>query len=254
MKRNLVCGYIYRITNLVNGKIYIGRTGTSVKTRFNAHKRRARFGDSTFLYQAIRKYGEDNFIVEELCSCFNQDAIVEAEIELIKTYNSNNRVIGYNMSEGGDGGEFGRILSDETKNKIRKSSFKTSKARAVKMVQSKIERGTTGKGIAKHSEDHKKKISKIMTGRTISNSTKKKMSIVRKGKKCDFLEWSDERKEIFSKKQREKPNGAKLDIDTVKEIKKLISQGIGVTEIGRRFNISHSTVSMIKSGKIWVDV
>lgn len=249
-----IFGYIYKITNLINGKIYVGRTGSSVLSRFGAHKRRARFGDSTHLYRAIRKYGEENFTVEEICVCFDAEATVLAEMELIAAYQANNREIGYNMSDGGDGGEFGRVLTDETKEKIRQASLKVGKERAVKMVQSKIERGTTGKGVAKHSEEHKNKISELMSGREISDETKVKMSKVRKGKKCDFLEWSDERKEEFSKRQRKNPNGAKLDEEKVKEIKILIAEGKGVTAIGRMFGVSHGTISLIKSGKIWQDV
>ena len=84
MNKNEIFGYIYKITNLVNDKIYIGRTGNSVKTRLNAHIRRARFGDSTFLYRAIRKYGEKKFIIEEICYCYDAEATVQAEMELIK--------------------------------------------------------------------------------------------------------------------------------------------------------------------------
>ena len=254
LKKEEIFGYIYKISNLINGKIYVGRTGDNVKSRFGAHKRRARFGETTFLYNAIRKYGEENFKVEEICVCFSAESTVEAEMELIKVYNLNDREIGYNMSEGGDGGEYGRVLSDETKNKIRKASLRVGKERAKLMVKTKIKRGTTGKGVKKHTEAYKKKMSKLMSDRKVSKETKLKMSKARKGLKCDFLKWTDERKEKFSKRQKKSPNGAKLNIEQVIEIKKLIREGHGVTAIGRMFGVSHGTISLIKSNKIWTDV
>lgn len=254
MDKKSVFGYIYIITNKVNGKIYVGRTGKGVRHRFNAHLRRARAGETTFLYNAIRKYGEDQFESKAICYCFDAESTVEAEMYLIKAYKANNRKIGYNMSEGGDGGEYGRVLSEETIDKMRLSALKVSKERSVKMVETKKKNGTLGKGKKKHTEEHKRKMSELMTNREVSDETRGKMSKARKGKKCDFLEWTDERKEEFSKKQRANPNGAKLQIEDVREIKKLIKTGMGVTAIGRQFRVSHGTISLIKSGKIWPDV
>ena len=51
---------IYKIQNLINGKIYIGQS-VHIKARFNAHKSEARNGNTRPLYNAIRKYGVENF-------------------------------------------------------------------------------------------------------------------------------------------------------------------------------------------------
>lgn len=48
---------IYKITNNINGKIYIGQTKTSIERRFISHKSAARRGINYILYKAIRKYG-----------------------------------------------------------------------------------------------------------------------------------------------------------------------------------------------------
>ena len=57
-------GYIYKITNLLNGKIYIGQTRQSIQTRWEQHC----FSPYVcHFHQAIQKYGRNNFQVEEIC-------------------------------------------------------------------------------------------------------------------------------------------------------------------------------------------
>lgn len=95
-------GYIYKITNLINGKQYIGKTTLSVTKRFQEHcyeysKQRV---EKRPLYAAMLKYGIDNFVVEELLEC-PQEELSSYEtlfIEKFDTYNN-----GYNATKGGDG-------------------------------------------------------------------------------------------------------------------------------------------------------
>ena len=94
-------GYIYLITNLINGKQYVGQTVTTVDRRWNIHLKSAECGMSTVLARAIRKYGADNFKVEELLQCM-EPTLNTAECRFIKdlyTLTPN----GYNMTEGGSG-------------------------------------------------------------------------------------------------------------------------------------------------------
>lgn len=91
---------IYKITNLVNGKMYIGQS-VDPERRFNSHKSRARnssFSSSQVLYHAINKYGEDNFNMEiiEWAENYNQ-----REKQLIKRYNTLSPY-GYNIAKGGE--------------------------------------------------------------------------------------------------------------------------------------------------------
>ena len=59
---------IYKITNSINSKVYIGQTAYSLKKRFSEHINRAKSEPSITrpLYNAIRKYGAENFIIEEI--------------------------------------------------------------------------------------------------------------------------------------------------------------------------------------------
>ena len=60
-------GFIYKITNLINGKIYIGQTITSISQRMNRHYTNAKTNNhATGIDGAIKKYGRENFKVEEI--------------------------------------------------------------------------------------------------------------------------------------------------------------------------------------------
>ena len=95
-------GYIYCITNLINGKQYIGKTTYSVTKRFQEHCRDSKKErcNKRPLYDAMNKYGIENFIVEELCECDNEE-LSSYEIQYIKKYNTYSK--GYNATKGGDG-------------------------------------------------------------------------------------------------------------------------------------------------------
>ena len=88
---------IYKIQNLINGKIYIGQS-IHIKARFNAHKSEARNGNTRPLYNAIRKYGVENFSFEIIEEC-SKEKLNEREIYWIKKYDSFHN--GYNLTPGG---------------------------------------------------------------------------------------------------------------------------------------------------------
>ena len=83
---------IYKITNKINNKCYIGQS-INIKRRFNGHKS----GDhNEYLENAIKKYGIDNFNFEILEEC-KKNELNEKEIFYIKLYKSVNRRYGYNI-------------------------------------------------------------------------------------------------------------------------------------------------------------
>lgn len=92
--------YLYRITNKINGKIYIGQTVQPDK-RWWQHRHDAA-NPTQAIHHAINKYGADSFEFDVIASCKNQDDANLVEEELIKQYNSlvrNGK--GYNISLGG---------------------------------------------------------------------------------------------------------------------------------------------------------
>lgn len=90
-------GYIYKITNKINNKMYIGQTITTIKERMYKHYSNAKKA-TTGIDFAIGKYGKENFIVEEICSCPNEDLddLEQFYIAKFDTYNT-----GYNLTIGG---------------------------------------------------------------------------------------------------------------------------------------------------------
>lgn len=94
-------GYIYKITNNINGKCYIGKTERTINVRWSEHIRLSRLKLDLPLYRAFLKYGVENFSIEEVEQC-NNTVIDEREIYWIDYFNSYKN--GYNCTAGGEGG------------------------------------------------------------------------------------------------------------------------------------------------------
>lgn len=106
--------YIYKITNKLNGKAYIGKTLNNVETRWQEHIRESN-KERSFerpLYRAIRKYGVKNFTLEILEEV-SEDVVNEKEVFWINYYDTYQK--GYNATKGGDGKsflDFEKIIND----------------------------------------------------------------------------------------------------------------------------------------------
>ena len=105
-------GYIYITTNLVNGKKYIGQHEAS---HFEGNKY---LGSGINLTKAIKKYGESNFKVELLEKCNSKQELDKAEISYIKKFNAADSDDFYNITYGGQGGDF---FTEGMKDKLRKA-------------------------------------------------------------------------------------------------------------------------------------
>jgi group I intron endonuclease len=113
---------IYKITNIINNKVYVGITNQGYKTRWYKHCSDA-IRDCGFpLHLAMQKHGIANFKIEVIDIANTIQELKDKEKYWISHYNSNNREIGYNLTEGGDG-TFGRKHSEETKEKIRQKVY-----------------------------------------------------------------------------------------------------------------------------------
>lgn len=99
---------IYRITNIVNGKQYIGMSSRALEQRWKSHCSSARNGSTFRFHSAIRKYGEECFIKEILYENLSIEDCRTIEEQTITEYNT--IVHGYNAKPGGCGGW---IVSDE---------------------------------------------------------------------------------------------------------------------------------------------
>jgi group I intron endonuclease len=140
---------IYKCTNKINGKIYIGFTCKPLAKRIIEHKSSAKKGSEYLLHKAIRKYGIDYFKWECLYESFDRDFILfTMENHFIIENNSYFETgYGYNMTFGGQGGMLGKKHAEETKDKLK---------------------------IARN-----KRIDKPMLGKIHSDESKQKMSLAR---------------------------------------------------------------------------
>lgn len=98
---------IYRTTNLLDGKIYIGKDKNNIPSYI---------GSGIRLLNAIKKYGKDNFKKEILEVCSDEESLNEREIYWIEYYRSYDKSIGYNLTKGGEGGNT-RIFYNKDKMK-----------------------------------------------------------------------------------------------------------------------------------------
>lgn len=106
-------GYIYKITNKINNKVYIGKTEEDPAIRWQQHIYNMSLGIKYHLYNAMRKYGLENFTFEILESNLSGDLLSNKEIEYIKIYDSLKN--GYNMTIGGEG--VTKYIHEDIKNK-----------------------------------------------------------------------------------------------------------------------------------------
>jgi hypothetical protein len=121
-------GVIYLITNKINGKKYVGQTKRSVNRRWCAHKN----NKSGLLSKAFKKYGLNNFIFEEIISCFDMDSLNFYEKYFIE-YHKAIRPNGYNLTTGGNNYTFEESVKQKMRDrKINKES--TNHIVAVKAI------------------------------------------------------------------------------------------------------------------------
>lgn len=101
-------GYIYKTTNLINNKVYIGKHEVSeYDTSY--------FGSGKTLLKAIKKYGKENFKNEVLYEAETIEELNKKEIEFISQYKDKLGKNCYNIANGGDGGDTTRHMEEKQK-------------------------------------------------------------------------------------------------------------------------------------------
>ena len=185
---------VYKYTNTVNGKVYIGQTKKSLK------KRAERYGKNYFgcryFYNAILKYGWSNFIPEILADNLSKEEADALEIYYINKYDSTNRDIGYNILSGGSNSS----IPDESRKII------SEKAR--ERYKDKTKNPMYGKQHAQDSLDKmsSKKIGNLnpMYGKHLSEEAKRKQreTYEKNGSTHSHI-WTEEQRKRKSVQQKE---------------------------------------------------
>lgn len=190
---NTFCVYMH--TNKINGKKYIGQTCKNPEYRWNKGKG---YTESTYFYNAIQKYGWDNFKHEILYENLTLEEANNIEESLINKFNTTNPKNGYNLKSGGEN----NFLTQRVKDKISKANKGRKLTDEHKRKISETNKGRKRKDITgennpmfgkHHTEEVKQKISKANKGRFIGENhylygkhlpedTKQKIGIANKGK------------------------------------------------------------------------
>jgi group I intron endonuclease len=110
-------GYVYKTTNLINNKIYIGQ---KVSSKFLL----SYYGSGVILKRALKKYGKDNFLIEMLCECDSQNDLDSKEILFIDKYKNEHNEQCYNIASGSKFG--GNQMKYATNEKIQEKNQKIS--------------------------------------------------------------------------------------------------------------------------------
>jgi group I intron endonuclease len=225
---------VYLITNQVNGKKYIGKTGKSLVDRLKQHKKRAKNDNlkSYLLHRSMKKHGIDNFQIELIEAFNNQDEAYQAEAKNITEYNTFHGD-GYNLTSGGTGMGCGENHPD--------SSLSNEDVSHIKWIIDNVD--TTDKQIADYYHVGISAIEHIRRNSTWTDIKKQKP---------DFdIPDSLERKRLIG----ENGNNTKITNKQAGEIKWLVENtNMTYGQISSHYPVSKNIPKDIKHGKSWVHV
>ncbi len=150
VKLVFIMGTIYKITNLLNNKIYVGQTIQKVKRRWKSHCCVNKANAKMPIVRAIKKYGKVNFLFEVLELNVPQNDLSSKEAYYVKLFNSNHSEFGYNVGDIVDG----RIVATEACRKIMSDTMKrtheTLKMKAITKANGLKRRGKKIGGTSRH--------------------------------------------------------------------------------------------------------
>ena len=187
---------LYKITNKVNEKLYIGITKLSLDQRWSKHVKDSE-NPQYPLHRAIKKYGAENFTIETLIESDDRSFISSIEEPTIQALNS--RTHGYNVATGGYGGDLGPEanekrrqtklnFSQEKKERIAEAArrcrlgmtleeiYGEEKGKLIRQKMSALQKERGGYGPKSHSLNTKIKMSQKGLGKLRNDDTRQKMT------------------------------------------------------------------------------
>lgn len=251
---------IYQLKNLRTGKLYIGKS-SDYKKRWKRHQANANKGINRYLYDSMRYHGFDAWelsLLEEVDEVSSNERERFWISELDTLYPN-----GYNMTEGGDGGNTLSEWSEEERMRLWASQAEKRKGRKVSEETKKLI-SEKAKG-RKHSEDAKKKMSKfaILSGKRPpvhhngnggylhSEEDRKKMSAARLGKSYEEIFSKEKAIELKLKRSEEwkgvgNPNYVEIPSSVVNMALSILSLcKINMSQLSNRLNLSEYKVRQL---------
>lgn len=224
-------GIIYKFTNLINNKSYIGQT-INPQQRYNAHKNAMTNTNSqeydSILHRAFRKYGFENFEYSILAETDDIGALNLLEIYFIKQFNSK-LPNGYNIEEGGKNGT--HSCPEELKYQLIWDQAKLTEEEVKELREAYKNKESPTLIYRQKYKDrlHLQSFMNIWTGKRYGQIMP----------------------EVFEQKNRH----TKLTEEIVKEIRKVReNEKLSYEKLSQRFNISKATIADIVKNRTWKNV
>ena len=260
-----VYGVIYKITNKINNKIYIGQTTSSFNRRYTG----GRWWDTTtntHLKASAKKYGIDNFeVIKEFDFAMTKEELDEKEKYWINYYKSNDSRYGYNKEDGGAKGLKNKeaLLKNAKANKINAEKRKGSKR--PQEVVDKIIETKLNDFLNIHNQEEADYIQELFNTGYYKHQVMKELNIseyvLNKIIKCYDLKYirkssmagvTGERHHNFNKKRNERSNAKISDTWAIKrgeiygeripELKAMLDAKKSKCYIARQFNTNTKTI------------
>lgn len=213
--------FIYKVTHLDSGRVYIGQTRNKKGPldRWSGHLSATKRGSKTHFHCAIRLYGVEAFKFEVIEEC-EEETANDRERYYIALHNSNKKHCGFNMSEGGDGGQ--NCVSEEVRQRISAANRGVPRGPCSPEKAKNISKAKLASGY-RHSEET---IKRIKDNRNITKLTQ---------------EWKDNisagllRSAVY-----------KLTVEQVAEIQSLLH--LSDATLASKFSVSRKTIWRIRNG------
>lgn len=175
-------GYIYKITNLINGKIYVGQHSKSDCSMEELDT--SYWASGIKINLAFKKYGKENFCREIICWCNTEEELNNKEKYYIAYYNATDDNIGYNIAEGGVAGHMIAGYTEEEK-----EMWKANISKAVKEAMQSPEiyerfmKGIQNRSTNQEWKDKLAQIASAQPHKPMSEETKAKLREINLGNK-----------------------------------------------------------------------
>lgn len=179
---------IYKITNTINNKVYVGWTSRDPNARFNEHQKRK----TAPINFAIKKHGAENFVFEVIYQSLDYDHSRQIETHFIQEFNSLVEQWGYNRDLGGTGHKRTQATIEKHREKIK------GRKQSADHIEKRIQKGESNPSYGKRGE------AAFRYGKTHTEETKAKI----RATKALKPKMSDEEKRLarieYSRRFREK--------------------------------------------------
>lgn len=226
---------VYKITNLINNKIYIGKT-SDINKRWQKHTEVARTKEKNayqYLHKSINKYGMENFIIEELENNLTEQEAFNREKFWIKTLNSKNADTGMNLTDGGEGTS-GLKWTEDSREKIRGANNHNFGKPLTEDVKSKLSTALSGENNPFFGKKHSDQMLEFFKNKKVSDELKNIISEGCRGSK----QWN-----------------AKFSEDDIIEIRRRWDNGeCSQTELAKQYNVKPNTINQIVNRRRWVHI